>query len=76
MTPRTVQADDGTEWTLSQALIGTDDERAATETTGTVPVVATPSGGAQSVRLALAADWAETDDAALLGAIAAAAPPD
>jgi hypothetical protein len=40
---------------------------------GTVPVVCTPSGGAQSVRVELPRDWqASLDDAALLDAIAAA----
>lgn len=68
MTTRTVHDDDGTEWTLAEALIGTDDERHADD--GTVPVVATPSGGATSVRLALAPDWAEAmDDEALAEAV-------
>ena len=69
MTTRTLHAPDDTEWTLAQALVGTDDERDATDDDGTVPVVATPSGGAQSVRLALAAGWAEMDDAALVAAL-------
>ena len=73
MTTRTVHADDGTEWTLAEALVGTDAERDAAEADGTVPVVATPAGGAQSVRLALAPDWAELDDEALLAAVAAEA---
>ena len=74
MDSRTVHADDGTEWTLAQALVGTDDERDAHDADGTVPVVATPSGGAQSVRLALAPDWIDTDDDALLRAVEEAAP--
>jgi len=69
MTTRTVHAEDGTDWTLAQALVGTDDERDASDDEGTVPVVATPSGGAQSVRLALAPDWADLDDGALLDAL-------
>jgi hypothetical protein len=46
---------------------------------GRVAVVATPRGGAQTVRLSLPADWTSAlDDAALLDAIGAArsAPPD
>lgn len=68
MKMRTVHDADGTEWTLAAALVGTDDERDADD--GTIPVVATPSGGAQSVRLALAPDWAEAmDDGALARAL-------
>ncbi len=70
MTTRTVQDADSTEWTLAQALVGTDDER---DHDGTVPVVATPSGGAQSVRLELDPDWAGADESLLLSAIADAA---
>ena len=71
MTTRTVRTDD-TEWTLTQALVGTDDEREHTDDDGTVPVVATPSGGAQTVRLALAPDWESMDDDALAEAIGGA----
>ncbi len=71
MTTRTFHVDD-TDWTLAQAMVGTDEERHESEDDGTVPVVATPSGGAQSVRLALAPDWADMDDDALAGAIRAA----
>lgn len=67
MTTRTLHDADGTEWTLAQALVGSDDER---DHDGTVPVVATPSGGAQSVRLELGPDWPSADDAALLSALA------
>lgn len=71
MTTRTVHDAEGTEWTLAEALVGTDAERDADD--GTVPVVATPSGGAQSVRLALASDWHEgMDDDALAQAVSAA----
>ena len=68
MTTRTLRADD-TEWTLAQALVGTDEER---EHTATVPVVATPSGGEQSVRLELDAGWADADDEVLAAALAEA----
>ena len=72
MTTRTVRDADDTEWTLAQALVGTDDEREDAARDGTVPVVATPSGGAQSVRLELAPDWADLDDDALVAAVRAA----
>ena len=69
MTTRTIRDADDTEWTLAQALVGTDEERGHE---ATVPVVATPSGGEQSVRLELDAGWAEADDADLLAALDAA----
>ena len=72
MTTRTVQDADDTEWTLAEALVGTDDERDEADHDGTVPVVATPSGGRQSVRLALAPDWASADESVLLLALAQA----
>ncbi len=68
MTTREIRTDDGTTWTLAEA-IGTDDERADE---GTVPVVATPSGGAQTVRLALAPGWADETDEALADAVSRA----
>lgn len=67
MTTRTIRDASDTEWTLAEASIGTDAEREHDET---VPVVATPTGGAQSVRLELAPDWAEADDDALVSALA------
>ena len=67
MTTRTICDADDTEWTLAEASIGTDAER---DDDGTVPVVATPSGGAQSVRLGLAPDWADACDDDLLNALA------
>ena len=70
MTTRTVRTPDGTEWTLAQAMVGTDEEREDAAQDGTVPVVATPSGGAQSVRLELAPDWPDQDDDAILAALA------
>ena len=69
LTTREIRTDDGTTWTLAEA-VGSDDERDAA---GTVPVVATPSGGAQTVRLALAPGWADADDEALAGAVSRAA---
>lgn len=69
MTTRTLRDSDGSEWTLTEAMVGTDAER---DDEATVPVVATPSGGEQSVRLALAPGWAEADDADLQAALDAA----
>lgn len=68
-------ADNNIRWTCVQALSGLS-KRAAAEAAekiesaeGTVPVVCTPSGGEQSVRLDLSADWEELSDDALLRAI-------
>ncbi|WP_420456696.1 hypothetical protein [Rubrivirga sp.] len=72
MTTRTLHTPDDTEWTLAEASVGTDAEREDAAADGTVPVVATPSGGAQSVRLELAPDWETMDDAALADAVGAA----
>ena len=79
MQQREVQDEDAVRWTCVQAmggLGGAAAEMAADRLeseAGTVPVVCTPSGGAQSVRVDLARDWMESvDDAALLRAIASA----
>ncbi|WP_412070047.1 hypothetical protein [Rubrivirga sp. IMCC43871] len=69
MTTRTLRGPDDTEWTLAEAMVGTDAER---DDATTVPVVATPSGGEQSVRLSLAPGWAEAAAADLLAALDAA----
>lgn len=78
---REVTDADGTVWSCVQAFAGLGElspvARAAAERAsgddGRVPVVATPRGGAQTVRLQLPADWADAmDDAALLAAIAEA----
>ena len=75
MTPREVTDADGTRWACVEAYAGLDDGDAgdaAPAGGGRVEVVCTPSGGAQTVRLRLASDWAEAlDDDALLAAIAA-----
>lgn len=64
-TPREVRDEDGLTWSCLEALADPGD--------GNVAVVCTPSGGAQSVRLALAPDWrASLDDAALLAEVARA----
>lgn len=81
--PRDVTDDSGTTWTCAQAFAGLGDPSPAAQAAaeklaerldggdGQVAVVATPSGGAQTVRLALPPDWETTmDDAALARAIA------
>ena len=77
-TKRDVVDGEQTSWSCVQAYAGLGDGAAAeaiaerAEAAGKgIPVVCTPSGGAQSVRLELAADWAESlSDEALLAAIA------
>jgi hypothetical protein len=79
MEQREVQDGDDVRWTCVQAMGGLGGaaaeiaaDRLESER-GTVPVVCTPSGGAQSVRVELPRDWMESvDDGALSRAIAAA----
>lgn len=65
MKQREVQDKDNITWTCVQALSGLSDEAAAEaaerieDKKGNVPVVCTPSGGEQSVRIELPKDWAE-----------------
>lgn len=65
MNQREVTDTEGTTWTCVQAYsAGTDKkaEEVAKRTEGNskqIPVVCTPSGGAQSVRLKLPLDWLE-----------------
>lgn len=82
-TTREVADDEGgTTWTLAQAFSGLggaggggDPDRAldaarVKDAPGLVHVVATPSGGARSVRLALPVGWGESlSDADLLAAV-------
>ena len=79
MKQREVTAPDKTQWTCVQAYAALDStaaDKAATlsETAaGDVPVVCTPSGGAQTVRLELGKDWLENlSDEELTQAIQAA----
>ncbi len=74
---REVTDADGTTWSCVLAYAGVGEgmaaqaleERRAAEGRG-VPVVCTPSGGAQSIRLELAHDWMQSlSDEALLEAI-------
>lgn len=78
-TEREVTDADGTVWTCAQAFAGLGEQSAAAQAAaaklaggeGQVAVVATPRGGAQTVRLSLPADWHEAlGDAALVDAIA------
>jgi hypothetical protein len=76
MIQREVQDAENTTWTCVQALSGLTGqaaeeaaERIESEK-GTVPVVCTPSGGEQSVRMELSKDWVDTmSDGDLLTAI-------
>lgn len=79
MKQREVQDSDNLTWTCVQAFSGVSGEAAEkaverVESAGRgVPVVCTPSGGAQSVRLELATGWDEKlADPDLLAAIAGA----
>lgn len=76
-TPREVTDDEGTTWSCVQAFAGLSDGDAAQEAAeraadgdGKLAVVCTPRGGAQSVRVELAPDWAGMPDDRLLAAIA------
>lgn len=79
MIQRDVQDSDNVTWTCVQALSGLS-AQAAEEAAeriesdeGTVPVVCTPSGGEQSVRIELPRDWSDRmSDEDLLSAIAKA----
>ncbi|AKQ44992.1 hypothetical protein TH63_04075 [Rufibacter radiotolerans] len=79
MTQREVTDQDNLTWTCVQAYAGLEDKAAekATELTeteeGTVTVVCTPSGGAQTVRLQLPSNWLEkTSDEELIQQISQA----
>jgi hypothetical protein len=76
MIQREVQDAENTTWTCVQALSGLTGQAAEVAAEriesdkGTVPVVCTPSGGEQSVRLELPKDWVETmSDDGLLAAV-------
>lgn len=75
MKQREVQASDNTTWVCVQALSGISNgqdqiENKIQDHDGNVPVVCTPSGGAQTVRIQLPKDWLDaTPDEILLGEI-------
>ena len=61
-----------TKWSCFQAYAGVNEDSAAAQAAqegGKVTVVCTPSGGEQSVRLELAADWEQLSDEELARAI-------
>ena len=71
--PREVGGEDGIVWSCAEAYAGLSDEGGgdaaarAAEGDGSVAVVCTLSGGAESVRLELPADWeGSLDDERLL----------
>jgi hypothetical protein len=79
MKQREVTDQHNTTWTCVQAYAGVDSSAAAEATklseteAGSVPVVCTPSGGAQTVRLELSKEWLDSlSDEELTNAIAAA----
>lgn len=79
MKQREVTDQHNTTWTCVQAYAGVDSSAAAEATklsetdAGGVPVVCTPSGGAQTVRLELEKDWFDSlSDEELATAIGAA----
>jgi hypothetical protein len=75
MKQREVQAPDNTTWVCVQALSGVSTgqdqiENKIQDDNGNVPIVCTPSGGAQTVRIQLPKDWLEaTSDEKLLAEI-------
>ena len=76
MKQREVQDAEGTRWTCVQALAAVEGELAEMAAAhiegddGMVPVVCTPSGGAETVRVHLAAGWEDSvSDDELLAAI-------
>lgn len=66
MTTREIRTDDGTTWTLAEAMADDDTPD------GQVTVVATPDGGEQTLRLALDPDWPTAEDRPLVESIRAA----
>jgi hypothetical protein len=71
MTQREVTDTNNTRWTCVQALAGTGNEELAEKAKdqapdGKVPVVCTPTGGAQSVRIELPENWLNMDDQQLV----------
>lgn len=78
MTQREVTDNENTAWTCVQAYAGIqeklpDGDALVKNGNSTVTVVCTPSGGAQTVRLELAPDWAESvSDEELVSAISTA----
>jgi hypothetical protein len=62
MKQREVQDHNNTKWVCVEALSGLSDNSTAVadkiqDSNGNVPVVCTPSGGAQTVRIKVSSDW-------------------
>lgn len=79
MKQREVQAQDNVIWTCVEALSGVESKTAeqagspVQNENGTVPVVCTPNGGEQSVRIQLPSQWLDScSDDELLDAISKA----
>ena len=65
MKQREVQDQNNTKWVCVEALSGLSDNSSAVadkiqDTDGNVPVVCTPSGGAQTVRINVNSNWSES----------------
>ena len=77
MKQREVTDSDNVRWTCVQAYSGLDGKvsektsELSQNDEGEVPVVCTPSGGAQSVRLQLSKEWESLPDEELVAAIEA-----
>lgn len=65
MKQREVQDQNNTKWVCVEALSGLTDNSAEVadkiqDKNGDVPVVCTPSGGAQTVRIKVSSDWSDS----------------
>ena len=75
MKQREVTDSNNVRWTCVQAYSGTDGkvskkiEEISETDEGLVPVICTPSGGAQSVRVNLSKEWESFEDDQLIKAI-------
>lgn len=75
MKQREIQDQNNTKWVCVEALSGLSDNSSEVaekiqDKNGNVPVVCTPSGGAQTVRINVSSDWDEKlSDEELLAAI-------
>jgi hypothetical protein len=74
MTQRDINLSDGSRWTLAQAFsegdLGAEAAAALADGDG-VRVIATPSGGEQTVALSLPPDWSDLPDEELVDALEA-----
>ncbi len=78
MKQREVTDAENVKWTCVQAYSGLDGNisekvtELSENTIGEVPVICTPSGGAQSIRLQLTKEWESFSDEELINAIGSA----